>query len=238
MRKRAYSPRVLAPIFSFVILVTIIVSHGVGAVVPEGADEYHERVRLAIESIPYSITDPVAGTTWVGRNVEVTPAAEKLLQPNKIMQRQYQDLETGRSFSLLLVHCKDVRDMVGHYPPNCYPASGWTQRSSIENAVALGEQQLAAREYRYTRLDDAYVESTLIVRNFFLLPYAGRARVVGDYDALVSASRGRQRTALGAAQVQILGGVGMDEQERQRITELFVRMIEPVIDVIGRGVEE
>jgi hypothetical protein len=229
---------VLAPVLSCVILVTITISHGVGAVVPEGAGEYHTRVREAIESIPYSITDPVGGTTWVGKNVDATPAAEKLLRPNKIMQRQYQDLETGRTFSLMLVHCKDVRDMVGHYPPNCYPASGWRQQTVQDKAIGLGEQQLAAREYRFTRLMDGVFESELVVRNFFLLPYAGRARVVGDYDALVDASRGRQRTALGAAQVQILSSASIDPQERQRITELFVRMIEPVIDVIGRGIEE
>jgi Protein of unknown function (DUF3485) len=238
MSARPRTWRILAPIFSASIMLIIIVTQGEGASSIEKTKAYHERVREAIERIPYSLSDPVGGTTWSGTNVPVTPSAEKLLRPNKIIQRQYRDLSTGRSFSLLLVHCKDVRDMVGHYPPNCYPANGWLLENVEPRAVGLGDQQLPALDYTFTRVEDGAIERTLLVRNFFLLPNAGRARVVSDYDALIKASRGRSSTTLGAAQIQILGGNDLDEKERQRITELFIRMIEPVIDVVGQGDDE
>ncbi|MFW6061969.1 MAG: exosortase-associated EpsI family protein, partial [Planctomycetota bacterium] len=86
------------------------------------ADPYHRRVAERIANIPYTIGD------WKGEDVSVPRSAVELLQPNALCSRQYRNQKTGQVLSLLVVHCRDARDMTGHYPPVCYPAHGWTQR--------------------------------------------------------------------------------------------------------------
>ena len=55
---------------------------------------------------------------------EVPPEAQELLRPNAIFSRRFQRPgEIG--VHVLVVHCSDARDMIGHYPPICYPSSGW-----------------------------------------------------------------------------------------------------------------
>lgn len=218
-----------APVLTVALLLTILLTRGAGASAVPGADAYHESVAATIERLPYKIGD------WVGTDIEVPPAAQKLLRPNKLMQRRYEHIITGRTFNILVVHCKDSRDMIGHYPPNCYPANGWTPAGASEASFSLDSGTFGAREYQFNRVADG-VEQRLRVFSFFVLP-ARDAEIASDYDAVAAASRDRRNTGLGAAQVQLLGGESLSAAERREIVEEFIRALAPVIRVIGEGVQ-
>lgn len=218
-----------APAASFALLLVILLTRGAGAQAPPGAEEYHQRVAGAIERVPYKIGD------WVGTDVEVAPAAQRLLRPNKLMQRRYRNFTSGQSFSVLIVHCKDSRDMVGHFPPVCYPANGWSPVATDDGSFSLSTGTFGAKEYHFDRVVEG-IEQRMLVFSFFIVP-SGSAAIASDYGALNAASRNRLATGLGAAQIQIIGGEGIPEAERQAVVDEFIHALEPVIRVIGEGVQ-
>jgi hypothetical protein len=218
-----------APAVAFVLLLLILVTRGAGVQAPSWAEAYHEEVAAAIERVPYKIGD------WVGTDVDVPPAAQQLLRPNKLMQRRYRNIETGRTFNVLIVHCKDSRDLVGHFPPVCYPANGWSPQGVQDASFALASGTFPARVYEFNRIVDG-VEQRLRVFSFFVVP-SGEAEIASDYDSLSAASRDRRLTGLGAAQLQLIGGEGFTEAERQAVIDEFIQALEPVIRLIGEGMQ-
>lgn len=216
----------LAPIAAAATLLTAMVTGAFDTDAIHDADSYHERVREAIESIPYRIN------SWVGTDVETPPAAIKLLKPNKILQRRYVDVASGQTISLLVVHCGDMRDMRGHYPPVCYPAHGWTMRSADTTSFSTRGQQYPGAEYEFTRVVGG-AERDMEIFSFFILP---DGEIAPDMDALNRAAGRRSMTGLGAAQVQIIGGEDLPPKEQRELIDEFVRGIEHTIRVIAEGV--
>lgn len=197
-----------------------------------GADAapFHTAVRASVESIPYKIGP------WVGSDVEAAPAATRLLKPVKLMQRRYTDHSTGRGFSLLLVYCGDSRDMLGHYPPNCYPAHGWRMESSEKDAFSLSGGRYPAMRYEFERTA-AGLDQRMDVFNFFVLP-VGVARLVADYEAVNRSSKTRSGVSLGAGQVQILFGESVRPAERREIINRVLGAIEPTLETITLGAQD
>jgi hypothetical protein len=218
-----------APAVSAILLVALLVVGGLGDPERDGLEEYMAEVRAAIEAIPLRIG------AAVGTDTEPTQAAVRLLSPNKILQRRFLDPFTGESKSLLIVHCGDVRDMQGHYPPVCYPAHGWISGPRRSIPIEIDGNQVIAVVYEFRRTDEL-VERTMTVANFFILPGRG-ANFVSDMDGLQRVARLRGRAGLGVAQVQIVldGSPDVDTVER-KVREL-VPVVEPVARAIGRGVE-
>lgn len=209
---------------------SMLISLNMDAPPLRGAPEYFDRVAEAIERVPYRIG------RWIGKDVEAQPAAVRLLRPNKLMQRRYTDPFTGEEISLLIVHCGDVRDMAGHYPPVCYPAHGWRElkgQPDLEIVSLLG-QSAHARVYRFEQVREG-VTRQMIVFNFFVLPGDG-GPVTPDMDDLERATQRRASATLGSAQVQILVTERMSEAERREVVAEFVRAIEPSLREIARGV--
>ena len=68
-----------------VALLAGIVSEQRTHLTPQDVEPYHERAAAAIDGIPYVIG------TWTGAKEEVPLAAQKLLKPNAILSRSYQD---------------------------------------------------------------------------------------------------------------------------------------------------
>ncbi len=193
----------------------------------ESADVFHASVRSSMESIPYKIGP------WVGSDVEAAAAATRLLKPVKLMQRRYTDPSTGKSFNLLMVYCGDTRDMLGHYPPNCYPAHGWKARSVNAASFELAGSRFAATEYTFAR-SAVGVDQALDIFNFFVLP-SGDARLVADMDAVNRASQQRTGVTLGAAQVQLLFTDHSTPAEQAEIRSLVLSAIEPTLETITAG---
>ena len=81
---------------------------------------YHDSIRKVANNIPYVVGD------YVGQDIPIPQGAIELLKPNVIISRRYSNLNNGATVDLLFVHCKDAQDMLGHHPPVCYPAHGWS----------------------------------------------------------------------------------------------------------------
>src|SRR3954469_20179194 len=82
---------------------------------PSDAEPYHAQVKAA----EAQITVPDG---WTFEDFRLPDGAIALLKPNASLYRVF---KSPRQFQFLFIQCRDARDMGGHYPPVCYPASGW-----------------------------------------------------------------------------------------------------------------
>jgi len=222
-----------APLITFVLLVALILLPGsLVAETTPGSGRYFERVKAEVEEIPYVIGD------WLGRDVAPQEAAGRLLRPNAIMQRVYRNGVTGDRLTLLVVHCSDARDMEGHYPPVCYPSSGWTSVSGWpqEATAEIGAVAAPARVYRFSKATEGLTQTNEVL-NFFVLPRE-HTQIAADMEAVERATRSRRLTKMGAAQIQILTPASMGEEEREEAVATFLRALEPLIWTISEGVRE
>lgn len=221
-----------APGTALVLLVAIVVlSRVYGLITPReirGADDYFQRVREQIEEIPYYMSG------WVGTDIPVQQASIELLHPNKLLERRYTQSGTGLQVTLLVVHCGDSRDMVGHWPPNCYPANGWVGLGAESAQAPLSDGEIEATRYSYER-SDGDLTQRMNVFNFFVLPRYG---VVPTKTELDRVSRASAVAALGAAQVQIMTDLDMSDEETEAATSEFVAALEPVIRTVAAGVRD
>src|SRR4051812_41694193 len=176
---------------------------------PADAEPYHKLARDAISSLPYQING------WVGRDDEIPPAAVKLLRPNKMISRTYVDpLHISRSAGVLVVQCKDSRDMLGHYPPVCYPAHGMTMLSEQQRDWAVGDRAtIPGTEYVFLH-DDGVSKYRMAVYNFMIVPNVG---IVRDMKGIANAAQDYQRRYFGAAQFQVTMSAEMPQYDRDRI---------------------
>lgn len=196
---------------------------------PDAADAepYHARVREAAEAIPHQIGD------WIGRDVEPPREAVELLRPNVLVSRIYEHAVTGRSVTLLLVHCKDARDMAGHYPPNCYPAHGWVVQDSRPRDWQVGGVTIRGTEYRlsYRR---ATGTDRMIVDNFMIMPDGSFLR---EMEGVYNAAADYRAHFFGAGQMQLVMDATIPASERDAIFNELVGANMAVIDALRSGVE-
>jgi hypothetical protein len=188
---------------------------------------YFERVAGSIDGLPYKVGD------FFGTPVDVTPAAVQLLRPNRLSQRAYYDPDTGRGVTLLLVHCKDVRDMGGHFPPNCYPAHGWRREGDRATTVRLAGEDRPARIYEFSQRVETS-EERMHVLNFFVAPNRTEP-VVADVSGLDRVTGSRRAVGLGAAQVQIVVTDPTLLDEASGVIARFMEAIEPAVLEIVKG---
>ncbi len=220
----------LGPAVSAIILIAIVVFRGFTPVEAVGIDEYFDEVRRSVERIPYRIGP------WIGRDGTPSESAQRLLKPNKIMQRDYTDPSTGAQVSLLIVHCGDTRDMEGHWPPNCYPRAGWDLSARPEEeSFTLEGVTYPAMKYSFEKGTSVASRSRLEIVNFFVMPGEARAIVAG-MDDVNRASQRRTTAGLGAAQVQILLPSGLSDEAKRAVVEEFTRAVAPTVRVIAQGV--
>lgn len=199
-------------------------------VVVDAATEAQRRaVAEAVKAVPYRIGP------WTGTDEEFAPAAMELLHINAILSRRYERIGVS-DVNVLVVHCTDVRDMRGHWPPICYPATGWTPapaaRTAGETSLPVRSRTVAAREYEYRRAEAGGWESRIHVMSFFVL---ADGRLTADIHEV---DRQSQRLALavrGVAQIQIVTAAGMPREEAAAAaTELLAGMDE-LFEALGVG---
>jgi hypothetical protein len=218
-----------APTIALALMIGMIATDatGVGHAHP-GAAAYFDRVAETIGDVPLQ-TGP-----WVGLDIPVIPAAQDLLQPNKVLQRRYTNTETGESFEVLIVHCKDVRDMLGHFPPVCYPANGWKLEQKVGTTAPLGDGDVPATRYGFSREVD-FVRDEIRIVNLFVLPASEGDSYGPDFGIVERAGRYRQRARLGAGQVQVIVPATVSADRRAEIVETAMDLIEPVLRDVERG---
>ena len=181
---------------------------------------HHARLKAMIEAFPKSFDG------WVGVDEPVPAEARKLLRPNALISRRYND-DRGRQASLVIVHSRDARDMGGHYPPVCYPANGWRagEPASRDGVATIEGAQIGFRVYRFTRPSLAG-ESGLRVYSFFVIPGLGFAREIA---AVRHAAEDYRLRPFGAAQVQVVFSDALTEAQSEAIFEEFVQRLAPII---------
>ena len=230
----------LAPVVSVGLLATMA-AQDARRLRPEHAEEYHARVKAAIEAVPEHIG------TLVSARRDVPQAAMKLLRPNVILSRSYTDvLDPQARADLLIVHCRDPRDMLGHFPPVCYRGNGndmveQTPRKWVVKARGAGAagREIQGMEYVFEQqVRDpgtlSNVKLTTVVYNFLVVP--DRSDTLLDMDALQRAAKDYQRRAFGAAQFQLVFfGPGRPPLGQKQRDELFAKLVGsalPAIDTI------
>jgi hypothetical protein len=185
---------------------------------PTDSEPYHARAKAAIEEWPKTIAD---GDWTTSDDEALPPSAEQLLHPNCVVDRLYTSGSlrvNGRlaQASLLIVQCKDSRDMAGHYPPICYPASGAPQLLSESFRLSAGGVTITGTEYQFLRRAlPAYRQS---VYDFFIVPGKG---FVADMNGVRSAAKNYEGRYYGAAQFQVV----MDADYPQDVREQIFKMI-------------
>ena len=199
-------------------------------------EPYHARVAAAVTKLPEQIG------SWIGERQELPEPAINLLKPNATYCYKFTDTgvssleDRSRSVLLLLVQCKETRDMAGHWPPRCYVAQGdlqtdarsrdWIVQSAAEDGTKIG-----GMEYQFTRMQNGQYYKT-VVYNFIVLPKKG---IVRDMKALYQSAEDYKQRYLGAAQFQMVFGGSLaenDEETRRERDEIFGQLMPPMIPVI------
>lgn len=225
MKKRINQIRRAAPLFALVILTAMCFDRNRNAIPKDVSAEYRAAVAAASQEIPYRIGK------WVGKDSQPLPAAIKLLRPNVIVQRTYFHPQTMETISLLFVHCADIRDMAGHYPPICYPSHGWIQTRDDPLDLALGDENLAARLYEF-RWPATSVRPALQIMNFFVAP--GDAPVIArDMDGLRDDIRPGVLSSLGVGQFQLVSSATVAPTQRDEVVTEVMTALRPLIEVVG-----
>lgn len=187
-------------------------------------DSYHEQVRQIIESIPPEVDG------WVGQQVPLPQSATSLLRPNAIISRHYVHLDRGLQATLLIVQCRDARDMAGHYPPVCYPGNGWLQREEPTDLVIPAFDQ-EIRRYVFHRVAGRD-ERDIYVYDLFALPTGETTLSMTDVRRLSSDYANRQ---LGAAQIQIVIDGQTDLKEHEWILDQMYAIVASAVEAVREG---
>jgi hypothetical protein len=218
-----------APAVCTILLLGLIAFNHQSSLPPERIAAYNEAVQEAALKIPYKIGN------WIGKDAEIRAAAQRLLKPNVLRQRRYINQTTGQWVELMLVHCGTIRDMGGHYPPICYPAHGWQSTGSAAARVEIGPSMYDASLYTFER-SSAGRRSGMTITNFFIIP-SPEDPIIHDLDKLRKIGERRSRDGLGVAQIQIVTDSTMPADEREQAVQLILDAVEPVIRIIGDGIQ-
>lgn len=193
----------------------------------DAAEPYHERIKALAAQAPMQIGD------WVGADHRPPAEAIRLLKPNVILCRQYVNVRTGRSVQFLLVHCKDARDIHGHYPPVCYPGHGMKLRSAVEADWNVEQTRIVGKQYEFA--EQRLGTGGKLVENFLIVP----GHYVRDMDAVGERAGDYTQRFFGAAQVQVVfdDPRRWDQQQRREIFQTLIGAYLPLIEAIRNGAQ-
>jgi hypothetical protein len=204
---------------------------------PSAFEPFHARAKAAIDAIPTSIDD------WQAREHKPDPSAVTILKPNVIKAFRMEDMRASgarhpsTSIYMTIVQCRRVADMVGHYPPRCYPAIGELElvdrrQPRSWNVAGL---DITGTEYHFERSVEGKIRKR-IVYFFIVVPGKGLAR---DMEALDEAADDYQQRYYGAAQFQVvfdsLSSQEPSEKDRDEIFSTLMRNAAPAIEVLKAG---
>lgn len=188
---------------------------------PAVAAPYHERMRVLATQLP------TAFGNWVGVEAPVPEAAQRILHANAIVSRGYHNLVTGEQASLLVVLVSDARDILGHFPPVCYPAQGWTRSGAVNREWTAVGRPIYGVEYQFTR-DRLDGMSRLTVDNYLFLPGGRTCRGMEEVEA---AAQSRLEKLYGAGQVQVVFSTPISPERRDAIVKEFAAVVAPILNV-------
>src|SRR5688572_4552733 len=198
---------------------------------PQDVEPYHARAKAAVDQVPYFIG------TWSGQDDEIPVAAQKLLRPNAILNRTFVNSAPGdyrmkyARANLLIVQCRDSRDMVGHYPPICYRAHGLSidEKSCGPRDWTVNGKHIPGYEYHFTEVFQGRSSRTTVY-NFLIVPRRG---IVRNMKGIEEAAEDYQQRYYGAAQFQVVfQSQGSAQRSREERDEIFATLMAPNIQLI------
>lgn len=193
---------------------------------PPDAAPFHRRVREVMARLPLRIGD------WAGRDVPTPYDVLERLRPNVLVSRHYENLVDGRQASLILVQCADARLLVGHYPPACYPHSGYVQLSARQRDWMIGgDLPITGMEYEFAA-DPKRPLASRVVANFMLMP---DGRIERDIDPVDRAAEDVSARFYGAAEVQVAMDADLPPQSRDEVVTTLLAGCKPVLQVLLSG---
>jgi hypothetical protein len=191
---------------------------------PADAAPYHARAKDAIEAFAWNITDPLhpEDGIWAGKEVAPAKEAVRLLRPNCIISREYTDTRSNdrhgsRNCAVLIVQCRDSRDMVGHYPENCYPHVGELMVDKRERDWTIGNKVITGMEYTFERFSRGQPVRRCVY-NFLIVPGVG---ILRDIKGVNKAAEDYQRRHFGAAQFQFVFQAREADLSREKRDQIF-----------------
>lgn len=187
-----------------------------------GADGEIRRAEIAraIADVPAYIG------RWSGADDRtMAPEAQRLLKPNGLLSRRYTS-PGGPWVHLVVVHCGDARDMIGHYPPVCYPSAGWTEALPVghrasdpanpDRVLTVFQQPFPVREYDFKGYLEDGREDVIRILNAFILPDGTATREIDD----INRQSERLSVAVqGVAQVQVITSARVSVEDAMSAAE-------------------
>ena len=187
----------------------------------QAIEAYHEGIADLINEIPVDVGG------WIGRQVPLPQSATSLLNPNAIVAHEYYHQDTDVRVTLMIVQCRDARDMGGHYPPVCYPANGWVDAFDGETRLyALGSNDL--RIYGFQRIAGK-VEREITIYGLFALPTGVLSTSMREVRQL---SANYDYRKYGAAQLQIMIQGDVATEDHPWILKEMYEIARPAIEAV------
>ena len=196
--RRIHAVNRIAPVACLVALLAA------GVLLAQHATGDRAQAAARARSIRTSLADvPFLAGDWVGTDSPLPAGATEILMPTAVLSRSFTELGTARRATLGIIHCGDVRDMHGHHPPACYPASGWHPREGGHDAVelTLDARRFTANLYRFSSTDATGALREVSVIAFFVLP---DGTITSDMAALGSRAAKLDISRMGVGQIQIV----------------------------------
>lgn len=177
-------------------------------------------IRSSLAEVPYVSGD------WVGADCPLPAGATEILMPTAVLSRRFTELGTSRQAMLGIIHCGDVRDMHGHYPPSCYPSSGWRPRDTGHDTIrlSLGDESFDAKLYRFSSVDSGGSRREVSVVGFFVLP---DGTVTSEMEALRARAAKLEISKLGVGQIQVV-------MDGWPMASEVVRVAQSLLDLVPR----
>jgi hypothetical protein len=196
------------------------------------AAPYHQGVRAAFDQVPRFI-----GLWDAPPEKDQNLSADEiaLLQPNATLIRTYFQYPGGGWVNLMVIQCQDPRNMIGHYPPVCYPSAGWTQESAQPQEWHAAGMVIPGTEYVFSRTRTTARGPGLVrivIRDFFLLP--GHT-IAPDMTALGASFKNYRQLAYGAAQVQLMFDGRTTAEQRDDAFGELIGANAPLVEALISG---
>ena len=146
-----------------------------------------------------------------------------------MMARRYVH-DSGARLDVVAVQCDDVRDLLGHYPPACYPSVGWMELSRRETTLWIAGQPVPFRVYSFGRLLGTPEEERIFVLSSLTLPDGSWTTDLADLRSHVRAC-----TACDApvGQIQVVSSNSMDEDSVVPAAERLLSQMSRFSDAMG-----
>ncbi|MEM8872768.1 MAG: exosortase/archaeosortase family protein [Planctomycetota bacterium] len=217
-------PSVVAVAASSVVLLALIAERVYWQIEPGDATAYQAGIAEAAEALPFQTG------SWFGQTMPVPTQATELLKPTALVSRRYSNLSGTAAVGLLMVHVQDNRDLLGHFPPVCYPNQAWTMLSQEPVVWEVDDMTIDGVRYRFHPPGSREDHPPVTILNFITVP--GGDRTLRDMNELEDAVKDRSRLHYGAGQMQLLFYAGEDEARQAEVLAEFIRLGRPMIEAM------